>query len=73
MSTYEREKIRKLEKVVKKQGNDLKELTGKFNWLEREVKSGLQDVIERVVRENVDITVEDKTVDEQLKDILSKS
>lgn len=40
-------------------------------WVKREIKTGLQDVIERVVRENIEIDIEEKTTDEKIKDLIN--
>lgn len=79
MTQYEKEQFDKLKKQVKKQSQDIEDLNQKLqnqqvtiNWMQREMKSGLRDIIERVVRDTIEIDVIHKDENKELADLLQK-
>jgi len=39
-------------------------------WIRREMQNGLRDIIERVVRETIEINVEEQSADEQIMELI---
>jgi len=80
MNELDRTKFKKLQLKVKNlEEKDIakdaliRELQTSFAWLKKEVQSGMADVMERFLKDNVEIDiVESKSTDDLLRELVNK-
>jgi len=70
MSTKLREDIGKLNKRLDAANRKIAGLERDNKWIRREMQNGLRDIIERVVRETIEINVEEQSTDEQIMELI---
>ena len=73
MNLRERQKIQAIEKKLSKLKTKVEEQERTIMWMREQMRTGMKDIIERVVRETVEVDIQDKSTTEQLKDLFAEN
>ena len=73
MNLRERQKIQVIEKKLSKLKTKVEEQERTIMWMREQMRTGMKDIIERVVRETVEVDIQDKSTTEQLKDLFAEN
>lgn len=79
MTEIDRMKFKKLQQEVKKLQQEhtksqlhIVNLENSFDWLKKEVQSGMADVMHRFLNDNVEIGIVQRSVEEQIADLIPR-